>query len=154
MIYIITHKEFEKPEARGYKSVLVGAYKGHLFGDLYDDLGDNISEKNENYCELTGIYWIWKHIKDEYIGIVHYRRYFYHSIHFGDIVSEDVVKKILERYDIILPFHSRLKKTVQEHFCEESGLYKDLSRVREIIKKKYPEYLDTYHHIEKTNSFS
>ena len=146
MIYIITHKEFEQPKVKGYKSILVGADKGHRCGDLFDDEGDNIAVKNDSYCELTGIYWIWKHIKDEYVGIAHYRRYFSNSMRYGDIVSEEVVKKVLERYDIILPFHSTLKKTVYEHYCEESGFYEDLLRVREILKAKYPEYLDTYDH--------
>ena len=42
---------------------------------------DNISDKNETYCELTAMYWAWKNIKKiypdiEYIGLNHYRRYF------------------------------------------------------------------------------
>ena len=37
---------------------------------------NNISEKNPYYCELTGLYWAWKNLDAEYIGLVHYRRYF------------------------------------------------------------------------------
>lgn len=41
-----------------------------------DNEGDNISAKNPYYCELTGIYYAWKNIPAEYLGLVHYRRYF------------------------------------------------------------------------------
>ena len=46
-----------------------------------DNSGDNISDKNRNYGELTGQYWVWKnyindHPEVEYIGFCHYRRFF------------------------------------------------------------------------------
>jgi len=44
--------------------------------ELTDDAGVNISEKNENYCELTATYWAWKNLESEYKGICHYRRVF------------------------------------------------------------------------------
>ncbi len=46
-----------------------------------DDTGDNISSKNREYCEMTGIYWIWKNIDKfenvTHIGHMQYRRHFY-----------------------------------------------------------------------------
>lgn len=41
-----------------------------------DNIGDNISFKNPIYCEMTAIYWAWKNLKADYIGLCHYRRYF------------------------------------------------------------------------------
>lgn len=40
-----------------------------------DDTGDNISQKNIHYAELTASYWAWKNLDDaDYIGLFHYRR--------------------------------------------------------------------------------
>lgn len=42
-----------------------------------DNTGNNISEENEFYGELTGLYWIWKNIKfdkDDLIGFCHYNK--------------------------------------------------------------------------------
>ena len=39
-----------------------------------DNTGDNISDKNYLYCELTGTYWLWKNVQADVKGLFHYRR--------------------------------------------------------------------------------
>lgn len=61
-----------------YMPIQVGKAISNVCLDMQgDDEGDNISEKNGSYCELTGMYWAWKNLKGvDYIGLCHYRRYF------------------------------------------------------------------------------
>lgn len=63
---------------------------------ITDDTGDNISEKNRQFCELTALYWIWKHGCEDIIGLAQYRRHF--------ILPEDWIRRMEENdIDVILP---------------------------------------------------
>lgn len=98
-IIVCAHKQDSFTRNEGiYKAVQVGkALHPELdLGFLKDNEGDNISEKNPSFCELTGLYWAWKNLpKSEYIGLCHYRRYF-------DIqMSVDNIDKLMKGKDIL-----------------------------------------------------
>ena len=51
--------------------------------------GDNIDALNPWYCELTGLYYMWKHSTAKYVGLEHYRRFFEElQIHSGHLLLQ------------------------------------------------------------------
>lgn len=71
-IYVIAHKDFSRKYIDGIRKVLlVGANRNQPGSyDYKDNCGnDNISDKNKNFCELTGLYWIWKHSHADIVGL-------------------------------------------------------------------------------------
>ena len=62
--------------------------------------GDNIDNMNPWYCEITGLYRIWKYDKDDIIGLEHYRRYFLNDD--NRILSLENAKEKLKDCDILL----------------------------------------------------
>ena len=77
-IAVATHKKFQMPTQAGYFPLHVGKsrHTQKLSEYVGDDTGDNISDKNPFFCELTGLYWAWKNLDSDYLGLAHYRRYF------------------------------------------------------------------------------
>ena len=53
---------------------------------LDEKKGENISELNSYYCEMTGLYWVWKNKlsemkKDDLIGNCHYRKFWLNNFY-------------------------------------------------------------------------
>ena len=150
-IFIVTHKKLNKyVRKNGYHYIQVNtANNGDLKMEYNDNNGDNISSKNPNYCELTGVYWIWKNYMcdpDTIIGICHYRRFFSYlkiknSLFYISISS---AKKILNKYDIIVPKKLVFDVSTYDYYDRWAGKKKDLDTVREVINKKYHDYINSY----------
>ena len=120
-------------------------------GYISDNTGDNISDKNPNYCELTALYWAWKNLECEYIGLCHYRRYFGHTVYSKDvekkksaIFSKVDYENLLTKYEVILPkTRNYYIETVRSQY-EHAHFKKDLDETEKIIAEKYPGYSDAF----------
>ncbi|MCC4381911.1 DUF4422 domain-containing protein [Limosilactobacillus reuteri] len=154
-IYVIAHKRFKTSfNFNDRKTLLVGAEgKDNLTGfDYYDNTKINISNKNKNYCELTGLYWLWKNSSDKYVGIEHYRRYFTHDFFGRKLLNDSEIRELLRIYDIILPFPKRFPTSIENDYINNSGYKRDLDELTKIIKKRYPEYISEYKKVMEGNT--
>jgi hypothetical protein len=76
-ILISCHKQVCYPQSDLFIPVHVGAEgKTPLAGMQPDNEGENISDRNFTFCEMSGQYWAWKNLDADYVGQCHYRRYF------------------------------------------------------------------------------
>ena len=152
-VLVITHKDYEFPDSACYRPLFVGGKiaSGLKNEDFYqDNSGANISEKNSSFCELTGLYWAWKNgvfENNEYVGLVHYRRYFAGKaldLKKKQIASESELLTILEKYDVILPRkRNYFIESIYSHY-QHAHHIKDLDLTRDIITELQPEYLECF----------
>ena len=160
-IIIAAHKPYRMPENNDlYLPVQVGAAGKESIGFTRDDSGDNISQKNPNFCELTGLYWAWKNLDADYIGLVHYRRYFARSAgfhlsqdeKFQRILTREQLVPLLEKTDIILPRKRKYYiETIYDHY-RHTMYIEPLDMAGQIIAEKYPEYSAEFENLKVRRS--
>lgn len=155
-IYVIAHKDFSRKYIDGIRKVLlVGANRNQPGSyDYKDNCGnDNISDKNKNFCELTGLYWVWKHSHADVVGLEHYRRYFAGSrIKRTPPLSEKAIQDILSEHDMVVPRKRKYDGyTCKKQFAKwhKSEVWDECCR---LLKRKYPEYAVCFETLEKRKS--
>lgn len=137
-ILVASHKPDKVYKDSVYTPIHVGRsisrFKQEMADMIGDDSGDNISEKNKTYCELTATYWAWKNLQDvEYVGLAHYRRYFETKF------TEENIDSIFENCDVVLakPF---LHDRYLEFKLAREVLQEDEAILLSVIKILYPEF--------------
>lgn len=109
-------------------------------GILHDNLGDNISAFNREYCELTAHYYAWKNEEADFYGFCHYRRFFV----FNDVIKKpyivcknpsekhkfflennDMLSALLSEYNVIAPRSEDMGISAREHYCISDYHYKE-----------------------------
>lgn len=157
-IIVATHKKYQMPEDSLYLPVQVGAAGKDDLTYQRDDSGENISLMNPYYCELTGLYWAWKNLKADYIGLAHYRRHFTLSKRvpkseekkFKILLSKKEAEELLKDCDIILPKkRNYFIESIYSHY-KHTMYIEPLDITGNIIKEKYPEYYREFENLKKT----
>lgn len=112
---------------------------------VLDNKGDNISEKNKKFCELTALYWIWKNDRTKYIGLSHYRRRF--------DISEEMAMWLPESdIDVVLTVPVLNLQGVRQQYCNDH-IESDWNTMMEAVEYLFPEYLDTADRVQKGNYY-
>ena len=132
-------EKYEKEEYEKVIQVGTALTSQTINADYFDNEGCNISDKNKQYCELTGLYWIWKHAKEDYIGLAHYRRHFLLTQNWFDIVKN-------QKIYVILPVPLYVSPSLAENYCDRH-IAKDWDRLMEYV------YRNNNSEYEKMNLF-
>lgn len=175
-IFVAAHKEVDLFESEIMMPIQVGAVNaGRRFdGMLSDADGENISELNPMYCELTAQYWAWKNVVADYYGFCHYRRYFnlsdtsYIENAYGEIMDsfinkstqtkygliDSCIREAIKGYDLVITEVKDIRKfpgsakTPLDQYRDAPLLHdKDLDIVFDIVKDMHPDFakdVDTF----------
>ncbi len=129
---------------------------------ISDGDGDNISDLNRYFNEMTAIYWAWKNYhkldNPDYIGLMHYRRHFIFHFNKTGNTYEDVlgsnaqtITNFMKEYDFICkPFNKIKGKTTLQAIYDGYYGYKleqPINKSLEYIKNHYPNDYDEIHNI-------
>lgn len=160
-IAVATHKPYRMPADSMYLPLHVGAaLHPEVLPDMVgDNTGDNISSLNSTYCELTGLYWMWKNCNAKYKGLVHYRRHFATadmwsciktSDRFRCVVSCEELRRLLNKTPIVLPRRRNyFIETIYSHYAHTLPVDQlDLTRL--IIAQYKPDYLFAFDEVMKS----
>ncbi|GFI21419.1 hypothetical protein IMSAGC011_00189 [Lachnospiraceae bacterium] len=135
----IARSIFDKPLKQNYnmtkfqREIQAGA---RLASDkickIMDDTGENISDRNKQFCELTVMYWIWKNAKQDVVGLEHYRRHF--------ILKEGWYQQMKDRdIDVILPTPLYVMSSIAANY-KERHVATDWDFMMDYMRRIYPQY--------------
>ena len=161
-IYVACHKESPVPKHPLLFPIQVGSAltQERFPGMIADDTGENISEKNRSYCELTAQYWAWKNDTADWQGLFHYRRYLdFRSLYskndrikpywIANCPTEKILQQagydsvLLDRlkdYDAVVPLPEEMYIPGKEQYVTAPHHYeRDLRLTMEILQKSSPQ---------------
>lgn len=173
-IFISCSAPNDKPDFPFLYNVYAGStLHNDSFSDMIaDNSGENISEKNLYYCELTVQYYAWKNVDTDYLGFFHSRRYL--SFNHQTLVNksypnrnlpnaysvekfptrellekygynEQKILSLLESYPVISTLPENMAETARKRFIRTqiNGKH-ELELIETKLKMNYPEFLPAF----------
>jgi hypothetical protein len=155
VVLVATHRRAVLPQGRDYLPIQVGrALASEDLGYQSDATGDNISAKNTMYSELTALYWAWKNLPSDYLGLVHYRRFFsdlpaWRNLRGVDVTaawSDATIEAVAGRGEFIVPRKRRYYiETLGSHYEHTHHRAADqLGVVTEVLRELHPDSPGTW----------
>lgn len=167
-IYSAYHLPAPKVTSPSFYPIQVGrAGAPQVLPDMRgDDTGENISERNSAWCELTALYWMWKNDHDaDLLGLMHYRRLMDLSdrcptgpveaqpgaldLEDWGAEAEDWLAREGGNWDIVLPRLHQMGRTVEENY-RASHQAQDFDLARQIISRDFPDYLPSFEEVARS----
>ncbi|MCK8626820.1 DUF4422 domain-containing protein [Fructobacillus cardui] len=153
-VYIATHKPYEMPQDKLYQPLMVGSSLRDEVPTGYqrDDQGENISTKNPNFNELTGIYWMWKNSKEDAVGLVHYRRYLGKKggHDYAERLSQQDIENLLRQHDVILPKERNYYIENQRNHYLHAHANEPYEIMEKVIRENYADFYPGFQRMERS----
>ena len=135
----LSYRDYEIP-------IQVGkALSSERICNITDEIGNNISEKNRQYCELTALYWIWKNRKADYLGLCHYRRRF-------DLTPEQIKMIVDDDIEMVVTTPILNLEGVGKRYASDHG-EEDWNAMLEVISKMSPDYYEYAIEVQNSNYY-
>ena len=157
IIMVVAHRDYSVPQTPPYLPVQVGKAESFHENWSRDNTGDQIAEKNETFCELTALYWGWKNLQADALGLCHYRRYPGSPRRKAGTVKErllstEEVEALLKQADVILPPKRHYWIETRESQYAHAHHAQDLKCVEQILRERYPAYLEAWRRMLQSRS--
>ena len=106
------------------------------------------------------MYWAWKNLNANYIGLAHYRRHFSFAKklpkdiegRINKVLNYEEAKNLLKNVDIVLPKkRNYFIENLYDHY-KHTMYIEPLEETEKILSEKYPEYLEEFNKLHNRTS--
>lgn len=157
-ILVACHKPAELPKNELFLPIQVGSsLASKRLPIQQDNDGNNISDKNPTYCELTAQYWAWKNLEADYYGLCHYRRFLCtkktnakrnyrdqieasvmnnYNIHRFGLDDASEMRHLIEQYDVVTSEEQTVRRLYTPRGAKNIAYEHWVAHDRALIMKK------------------